>query len=139
MDFQVGRFEWQSDDADIHRTVFDALQDFVAEIAVDADVNLGVLALKFGKNIRKEIEAGSFVGAENDRTLDDIAAVGDDLHRFIAKAEKPFGIFEQDFTGGSEFYGLGGAVKKFGPVGLFELANLGADGGLCAENFLAGA
>ena len=134
---QVGRLDGQSDDADVNGAVFHALQNLVTEVAVDADVYERVAALKFGKNIGEQIEAGGFIGAEDDRALDDIAAVGDDLDGFVAKAEEFFGIFEKNFTGGSELDGLGGAVEEFGFVGLFELANLGADSGLRAENFLA--
>jgi hypothetical protein len=139
MNFESGRFDGKSDDADVHGAVFDALQNFMAEIAIDADVHLGIAALKFGENIREKIEAGGFVGAENERALHDIAAVGDDLNGFIAEAEKALGIFKEDFSRGSELDGLGGAVQKTGAIGLFELADLGADGGLRAKNFLPSA
>ncbi len=59
----------------------------MAEIAVNADVHKGITALKFGKNVREEVEAGSFIGAEDDRSLNDVAPVGDDLNGFVAKAE----------------------------------------------------
>ena len=41
MNFESGRFDGEGHDADVDRTVFDALQDLVAEIAIDADVHLG--------------------------------------------------------------------------------------------------
>ena len=61
-----------------------------------------IAALKFGKNIGKQVEAGGFVGAENDRALHDVAAVRDHLDGFVAQAEKFLGVFEEHFTGGSQ-------------------------------------
>jgi len=94
MDFKDGRFEWQGDNADVNRAVFNALQNFMTEIAIDADVDLWILALKLGENIREQIEASGFVGAEDDRTLDDIAAIGDDLDGLVAQAKQAFGVVE---------------------------------------------
>src|SRR5262249_53706689 len=130
VDLEVWRFQRHGDDADVHRTVFDALQDLVAEIAVDTDVDLRIFALKFSEYVRQKIEASSFVGAENHRALNDVAAIGDDLDRLVAQAQEAFGVVEQDFAGGCQLNGLGGSIEEFGAIGLFELANLGADGGL---------
>ncbi len=135
--FQIGRLDGEGDDADIHGAVLDALEDFVAEVAVNADVDERVAALKFSENIREKVQAGGFIGTENDGALNNVAAVGDDLNGFVAHTEQLFRVLEKDFAGGSEFDGLGGAVKEPGFVRLFELANLGTDGGLRAENFLA--
>src|SRR5712692_612231 len=134
---QIGRLDGQSDDADVGGAVFDALQDLVAEIAVNADVHQRVAALKFRKDIGEQVEASGFVGAEDDRALNHVAAVGNDLNGFVAQAEQLFGILEKNFAGGSQIDGLGGAVEEAGFVGLFELANLGTDGGLRTEDFLA--
>ncbi len=109
----------------------------MAEIAVNADVHQRIAALKLRKNIREQIEAGGFIGAENDRALNHVAAVGDDLDGFVAQAKQFFGVFEKNLTAGSQLDGLGGAVEKPGFIGLFELANLGANSGLRAENLLA--
>jgi len=134
---QIGRLDGQGDDADVHGAVLDALEDLVAEIAVDADVHQGIAALKIRKNIRKQVEAGGFIGAEDDRPLNNVATIGNDLNGFVAHAKELFRVLEKNFAGGSQLDGLGGAVEKPGLVGLFELANLGTDSGLRAEDFLA--
>src|SRR6266478_5754929 len=134
---QIGRLDGQRDDANVNGTVLDALQDLVAEVAVNADVHERIAALKFGKNVGEEIEAGGFIGAENDWSLNDVAAVGNDLNGFVAHAEKLFGVLEENLAGGSQLDGLGGTVQEPGLVGLLELANLGANRGLRAEDFLA--
>ena len=61
--------------------VFDALQNFVAEIAINADVHQRKAPLKFRKNIGKKIQAGGFVGAKNHRALHHVAAVRHALDR----------------------------------------------------------
>src|SRR6266436_9906626 len=137
MHLQIGRLDGQRNDANVNGTVLDALQDLVAEITVNADVHERIAALKFGKNVGEEIEAGGFIGAEDDRSLNDVAAVGNDLNGFVAHAEKLFRVLEENLAGGSQLDGLGGTVKEPGLVGLLELANLGANRGLRAKDFLA--
>jgi hypothetical protein len=102
-------------------------------------VDLRVAALKIGEHVWQKIEAGGFVGAEDERSLDDVTAVGNDLDGLVAETQKALGVFEKDFAGRRELDGLGGSVQKAGTIGLFELANLRADSGLRTENFLPGA
>jgi hypothetical protein len=99
---------------------------------------LWIAALKISEHIWKKIEAGGFVGAEDQRALDDVAAVGYDLDGFVAEAKKALGVVEENFTGGSQLDGFGGAVEETSTIGLLKLANLGADSGLGAENLLPG-
>ena len=134
---QIGRLDGQGNDAHIDRAIFDALQNLVAEVAINADVHERIAALKLRKNVRKKIEAGRFVSAEDDGALNDVAAISDNLDGFVAQAKQLFSVLEKNFAGGSQLDGLGGAVEKPGFISLFELANLGADSGLRAENFLA--
>src|ERR1051326_97157 len=108
----------------------------MAEIAIDTDVNLRILALKLGKNVGQQVEASGFVGAEDDGSLYNVAAIGNNLDGFVAEAEQAFGIVEKNFTRGGEFDRFSRAIEEFGAIGLFKLANLGADGGLGAKNFL---
>jgi hypothetical protein len=100
-------------------------------------VDLRVAALKIGEHVGKQIETGSFVGAENERALHNVSAVSHDLDGFIAEAEKSLGVFEKDLAGRSQLDGFSGTVQETGAVGLFELANLGADGGLRTKNLLS--
>src|SRR5882724_12016056 len=96
-----------------------------------------ILWLKLGKNIGEQVEAGGFVGAENDGALHDVATVRDHLNGFVAHAKKFLGVFEENFSSGSQLHGLGRAVEEPGLVRLFELADLRADSGLRAKYFLA--
>jgi hypothetical protein len=139
VNFERRRLDRERDDADVDGTIFEALQDFVAEIAVDADADLRVTALKFGEYVRQKIEASGFVGAEDERALNYVAAIGDDLNGFVAKAEKALGVFEEDFAGRSQLDGFSGAVEEARAIGLLELADLRAHSGLRTKHFLPGA
>src|SRR6266404_2228172 len=134
---QIGGLDGQGDDANIDGAVLDALQNLVAEIAIDTDVHQGIAALKFRKNIGEQVKTGGFIGAEDHRALNHVTAVSNDLNGFVSQAEEFFGVLEKNFTGGSQLDGFGRAVQKPGFVGLLKLANLGTDGGLRAEHFLA--
>src|SRR5258708_6610838 len=114
---QIRRLDGQRDDADIRGAVLDALEDLVAEVAVDADVHQRVATLKFRKNIGEQIEASGFIGAEYDRALNNVAAVRNDLNGFIAHAKQLFGVLEKNFAGRSQLDGLGGTVQEPGFVG----------------------
>ena len=109
----------------------------MAEVAVNTDVHQRITALKFRKNIRKQVEARRFIGAKNNRALNHVAAVRDDLNGFVTQAKQFFRELEKDFAGRSQFHGLGGAVEQPSLVGLFELANLRTNRGLRAEDLLA--
>src|SRR5258708_7275428 len=134
---QIRRLDGQRDDAYVNRAVLHALQDFVAEVAVYADVHQRIAPLKFRKNIREQVEARRFIGAEDHRSLDNVAAVRNDLNGFVPQAKQLFRKLEKNFAGRSQLDGLGGTVEEPGFVCLFELANLRTDSGLRAEYFLA--
>ncbi len=99
VDFQIGRFDGKRDDTDINGTVLDPLQYLVAEVAVNADVHERIAALKFRKNVRKQIEAGRFVGPEYNRALDNVATVRDELNGFVPQTKQFLRVFEKDFAG----------------------------------------
>src|SRR5256885_10819328 len=52
----VRRLQRQADDANVHGTIFHALQNFVAEIAIDADVHERIFALELRENFRQQIQ-----------------------------------------------------------------------------------
>src|SRR5260370_22241401 len=98
VDFQIGRFGGQRNDTDINGAVLDPLQDLVTEVAVNADVYERIAALKFRKNVRKQIEAGRFVGPEYNRALDHVATVRDELNGLVPPTKQFLRLFEKDFA-----------------------------------------
>src|ERR1700730_3092782 len=137
MYFEVRRFKRQRHDAEIQRSISQPLQNLVAEIAIDADVHKRITALEFRENVRKQIKTRCFVRSEGHGALNDIAAVGNNLHRFIAQAKQSLSVFEQNDACRSQLHRFRGAVQQLGLVGLLKLANLRANRRLRAEYFLA--
>ena len=84
---QIRRFRRQRHDANIDRTIFNSLQDLMTEIAIDTDVNLRKPPLELRKNIGQEVQSRGFVRAEQHRPLHHVAAIGHNLHRFVAQAQ----------------------------------------------------
>ena len=111
MDFEVRRLQRQADDADVHGTIFDALQNFVAEIAIDADVHERILALELRENFRQQIQTGRLVGAEYHRALHNVAAIRDDLDGLVTQTEQSFGVIKEHFAGRCQFNGFCGAIE----------------------------
>src|SRR5260370_39241533 len=96
-----------------------------------------IAALKLRKNVGEQIEAGRFIGAEDDGALNHVAAVGDDLNGFVAQAEELLRVLEENFAGGSQVGGFGGTIEEASFIDLLKLTNLRTDSGLRAENLLA--
>src|SRR3989442_8489753 len=138
MDSEIRRLDGKRHDADIDRAVLQALQDLVAKVPVDTDLDKRIAALKFGKDVRQKVEARSLVGAEDDRALHPVTAVRDGLHGLVTQREQALRVFEETFSGRRKMNRLGRAVEEPWAVGLLELANLRADRRLRAENLLAG-
>ena len=110
--FSVRRLDGQRNDADVDGAVFDALQNLVAEIAVDADVHQREIAAEIRQKYRAADTSRWLRWRRKHRALHHVAAVRDDLHGFVAQAQKAFGKFEQNFAGGSELHGFGGAIQN---------------------------
>src|SRR5260370_24295666 len=96
-----------------------------------------IAALKLRKNVGEQIEAGRFIGAEDDGSMMHVAGVGDDLNGIVTQAEELFRVLEENFAGGSQLDGFGGTIEEASFIGLLKLTNLRTDSGLRAENLLA--
>src|SRR5260370_17613909 len=92
--------------------------------------------MKFRKEIREQVEGGGFIGAKDDRALNHVAAIRNDLNGFVAQAKQLFRVFEKNLAGGGELDGLGGTVEEPGLVCLLKLANLPTARGLPRAGFL---
>ena len=65
--FQACRLDRQADDADVKSAVFQLLYNFVGEVAVDADLHIGILAAIFAEYFRQNVKAGCFVRPDQQR------------------------------------------------------------------------
>src|ERR1700736_1384001 len=88
MYLEIWRFHRQGNDTHIDASVFDALQNRVAEIEIDADVHERIAALKFREHVGKNVQTGGFISAKHHRSLNDVAAIGHNLNGLIAQAQQ---------------------------------------------------
>ena len=109
----------------------------MAEIAINADLHGRVHLVVFGKDFRQHIQAGRFVGSQSQDAARGGGFIGHGAQRFAAHIDQAHGVFEQRFPGGCQPDGLSSAIEQLFAVFLLQLANLGADGRLGAEQFLA--
>ena len=119
--------------------VLELLRDLVAEIPVNVDLHRRVTPAVFRKHLRQNVEAGSLVGADAKRAARRAAMVRHRHQRFLAQQFQPLGIVIEHLSGGGQLYGLAGAVEQAIAILLLQLADLGADRRLGAENFLSSA
>jgi hypothetical protein len=137
MHLQTRRLDGQSYDTNINGAILQFLNDLVAKVAIDADLNAGIKASVFGEHLRQDIEAGSFVRADQERAARRNVLVRYREQGLIAHPQEPLCVGEQDSAGGGKPHRLSRTVEEFVAVLLFEEPDLAADGGLRAENFLA--
>jgi len=84
---QIWRFRRQRHNSHIDGAIFNPLQNLVAEITINADMDLRKPPLKLRENIRQQIQASRFVRAKQHRPLYDVPAIGHNLHRFVPQSE----------------------------------------------------
>src|SRR5579862_8643674 len=136
---QAGRFYWQGHDADIDRAVLQLLDDLVAEVAIDTDLDFRVEAAIFGEHFGQNVKASGFVGADDESASRGDALIGDGEERFLAQFVHALGVAEQHSASGGEADDFAGAVEQLVTVFLLELTNLCADRGLGTKHLLSGA
>src|SRR2546421_12889300 len=52
------------DNSHVDGAIFDLLQNFVAEIAIDTDLHGWVEPMVFGEEVREHVQTGGFVGSQ---------------------------------------------------------------------------
>jgi len=127
MNLEDGGFYRQRDDADVESAVFDAFEDLTAKIAVNADLHGRVQSAVLGEDVGQHVDAGGFIGAESEDATRSMSVIGNGASRFFAKRDEVAGVFEQNFSGGSEADRFADAIEKFLAVLLLKLADLSTD------------
>src|SRR5580693_1564395 len=93
----------------------------------------------FRKYLRQNIQTGSLIGADPKRAARSAAMVRDRNQRFLAQQLQPFGIVIKHLSRWSQFDRLSGPVEQSIAIFLLQLAYLGANRRLRAENLLSSA
>src|SRR5579872_1518484 len=95
MHFQAGRLYRQGYNADVDRTVLQFLDNFVAEVAVDADLYSRIKSAIFGEHFRQHVQTGCLVGADQKGSSGRRTLIGYSKQRFVAQPEQPLRVSEQ--------------------------------------------
>ena len=138
MGLQTCRLNGQRDDAHIDSAILQFLDNFVTEVAINTDLNAGIQMAVLGENVRQDIEASGFIGADDKRSARTGALIRYGKQRLIAHLQQAFGVSEQHSACGCEGYVFTGTIQQPVAVLLFQLADLGADRGLRAKDLLPG-
>src|SRR5262249_26326759 len=64
LNLETWRLDWQRHHAQVNRAVFDALQNLVAKVTINADLHVWEFGVKPRKYLRQYIKAGRLVGAD---------------------------------------------------------------------------
>ena len=96
---------------------------------MDGDVDFGEAAAK-GIEDGQQVEAGVFVGGEQESAAVKGAELFDGRGSFAAHGEQACGVVAEEFAGSGEGTVAGCALEEDFADGVFELADYHADGGL---------
>ncbi len=138
-DGEAGVGDGKGDDAEVDGVVDDGFENLAVVGALDVHRDVGILLFEVGKNVGQDVEAGAFVGADDDFAARDALHFGDGDQHGFAGVEGVFDVFLEGLAGRSEGNFAAGAVKQFGADFFLQAADLRGNCWLGAETFLRGA
>src|SRR5262249_41494179 len=116
----------------IRKVVHDRVDDMRAVRAIDQKLDVGKALLVFGEDLRENVNAGGFVGGDDQLAARDSFELVDCVLSAPAQIENLLALAGEDASGRGES-DLGAETFEERRVQLlFELADLGADGRLGA-------
>ncbi len=120
----------------VHRIVDHRFQDLAVIGARDVHRHVRILLLELGKDFGKDVQAGAFIGADDDLAPGHALGLGDrDQHR-LAGFKNLFSIFLEELAGSGDGNLAAGAVEQLGPDLFLQGADLRRDGRLRAKALL---
>src|SRR5205823_14557162 len=125
----------QGHDAHFHLSFLDFLQNLVAEISIDADLDQRIQLLEPGEGLGQDIKTRRLIGPDRKLAARSLVELRDGLQRFFLKSQQSFSVTLQDFSGGSQPHLFPAAVKQLLPTLLLEQSHLSADRRLGTEEF----
>src|SRR3954468_13516094 len=82
--------DWEGYDSEVHRVVDDGFENAGVVGALDVYRDVGILLLEVGKNVRQDVEAGAFVGADDNFAAGNTFHLGDRYQHGLAGVERVF-------------------------------------------------
>src|SRR5579871_6261932 len=121
---QAGVGYRQREDAEVHRVVDDRFQNFGVVGALDVHRDVGVLLLEVSENVGEDVQAGSFVRANNNLSARHPLHLGNRDHHGLAGIERLLNILLKRFSGGSERHFAPRAIEQLGADLFLDATNL---------------
>ncbi len=121
------------DHPEIDEVVEHGFEDAGAFGAADVHADLRILTLELGEHLGKDVQAGGFVGADDDLAARRALEFGDLFDDALALAEGGFRIAEEDLARLRQRDLAAGAVEELRSDLVFERPDLRGDGRLGAE------
>src|SRR6266700_1194550 len=122
--------------AKIDGVVDDRFQDLGPLQPADLHANAGVEFLEIGKYLWKDMQTCTLIGPNYNFTARNALHFRYGYQHGFARIQCLFGVFLEELAGAGQRHFAATAVKQLGPDLLFQGANLGRDGRLCAKAFL---
>src|SRR6266849_3976379 len=104
MHLQAGRLYRERDNPYVYLTVFQFLDDLVAEVPINADLDSRIKPTILGKHLRQDVQASGFVGANPQSAAGSCALVGYRQQRLITQFQEPLAVSKQHSARGCEPY-----------------------------------
>ena len=90
--FHIADVQRQGDDAEFDGALLNFLNDLMAEIAVNADLDQGIELFETGEGFRKHIKASCFVGADLKLAARCLVKLSDGLQGFLMQLDDFLGV-----------------------------------------------
>src|SRR5438132_5933582 len=129
---QIIRIVGKRDDAHIDGTLLYLLQNLVAEIPVNTDLDHRVQLLKPREGLRQNVKARGLVRADVKFAPRRLVELGNGLQRLLLHGQEPLGVASQDLSRRSQLNLFAAAIEKLFTTLLLEQTDLSADCGLSA-------
>lgn len=128
----------QLGDAEIGKVVLNGLEHARAVAAIDVELDVGKLLFVFAEDFGKDVDAGGFVGGDDELTTGNAFEFLNGFLRAATEIEDLLGVLGEDLASGSESDAGTETLEKVSVEFLLQLTDLGADCGLRTKTRLCG-
>src|SRR6185312_3879814 len=94
--------DWKGDKYEIHAVVYDRFQNFGVIGALNIYGHVWILLFEVGEDLRKNVEAGAFIRADNDFSAGNAFGFRDGGKNRPARLKRVFNIFQKELAGSRE-------------------------------------
>ena len=133
---QTAVVDGKGNDAEIDRVIDDRFENLGVVGALDIHRHIGILLFEVCKNVGQDVQAGAFVGADDDFAAGNALHLGNGDHHGLAGVQRLFHVLQKSLAGGGERDFAAGTVEQLGADFFLDAANLRRNRRLGAETLL---